>query len=407
MAKIAAAFHESAGNFIITHLHETRSRNASPVKSNFRHIGLMVDPLSGYGVKILDGISRYAQRKPGWRIAYFDRERRELADLVGTWQGDGIICTVVDQRFHDAAAGRKIPVVNVAGLLDESEIVSVLSDDHAIGRLGAEHLLDRGFTNFAFVRRRDGTRYSQDRGEGFRSRIEEAGWKVARIHLAANHSDGDLIAKLTSLPRPLGILASLDRIGAMVLEACWKADLKVPEEIAVVGAGNHRQLCELCSPTLSSVEVDMERRGYEAAELLDRLLEGEAPPAEPLRIPPAHVVERRSTDVFAFNDADVVAALRFIRENSDRTIKVRDVVAATSISRRSLEGRFNSLIGRTLHDEIWRAHFDLAMRLLSSSDLSLQEVAERSGFRTASALVNLFRQRLGMTPKEFRVANRR
>lgn len=379
----------------------------SPVKSNFRHVGLMVDPLSGYGNKILDGISRYAQRKPGWRIAYFDRERRELADLVQSWQGDGIICTVVDQRFHDAAAGREIPVINVAGLLDESEVASVLSDDHAIGRLGAEHLLDRGFTHFAFVRRRDGTRYSQDRGEGFRTRIEDAGWKVTQINLAANPSDDELIAKLAGLPRPLGIFSSLDRIGAMVLEACWKADLKVPEEIAVVGAGNHKQHCELCSPTLSSVEVDMERRGYEAAGLLDRLLEGEARPTEPLRIPPAHVVERRSTDVFAFDDADVVAALRFIRENSDRTIKVRDVVAATAISRRSLEGRFNSLIGRTLHDEIWRAHFDLAMRLLSSSDLSLQEVAERSGFRTASALVNLFRQRLGVTPKEFRVANRR
>jgi LacI family transcriptional regulator len=376
------------------------------VKPSFR-IGLMVEPLSGYGSKILDGISRYVQQKHNWRIAFFDRERRELAELVETWEGDAIICTVVDQRFHDAAASRKIPVVNVAGLLDESVVMSVLSDDGAIGKMAAEHLLDRGFASFAFVRRRDGTRYSQDRGEGFRKRVEEAGWKVNMINIGSTHGDDELIGKLANLPRPLGIFTSLDRVGAMVLEACWKADIKVPEEIAIVGAGNHKQLCELCSPTLSSVEVDFERRGYEAAALLDRILEGGERPSEPLRIPPAHVVERRSTDVFAFDDADVVAALRFIREHADTTIKVRDVVAATTISRRSLEGRFNTLIGRTLHEEIWRAHFDLAMRLLSSSDLSLQEVAERSGFRTASALVNLFRQRLGITPKEFRVANRR
>lgn len=367
----------------------------------------MVEPLSGYGNKILDGISKYVQQKPNWRIAFFDRERRELADLVETWQGDGLICTVVDQRFREAAASRTIPVVNVAGLLDESEVASVLSDDHEIGRMAAQHLLDRGFTNFAFVRRRDGTRYSTDRGTGFHNRIEEAGWKAGVINLSATHSDEELITKLSALPRPLGVFSPLDRIAAMVLEACWKANFKVPEEIAVLGAGNHQQLCELCSPTLSSVEVDMERRGYEAAALLDRILEGEAKPEEPLRIPPAHVIERRSTDVFAFDDADVVSALRFIREHADTTIKVRDVVAATTISRRSLEGRFNTLIGRTLHEEIWRGHFDLAMRLLSSSDLSLQEVAERSGFRTASALVNLFRQRLGVTPKEFRVANRR
>ena len=367
----------------------------------------MLDPLSGYGSKILDGISRYVQQKPNWRISLFDRERGELADLVANWQGDALICTVVDQRIHDAAASRTIPVINVAGLLDESTVVSVLSDDHAIGRMAAEHLLDRGFSNFAFVRLRDRTRYSETRGLGFQERVEEAGKKVTAINLTANPTEVEIIAKLTKLPRPLGIFTALDRIGGMVLEACWKADLKVPEEIAVVGAGNHKQLCELSSPTLSSVEVDMERRGYEAAALLDRILEGEQPPSEPVRIPPAHVIGRRSTDGFAFADSEVVAALTFIRSHADTTIKVRDVVAATAISRRSLEGRFNTLVGRTLHDEIWRVHFDLAMRLLASSDLSLQEVAQRSGFRTASALVNLFGLRLNVTPKEFRVANRR
>ncbi len=367
----------------------------------------MVEPLSGYGNKILDGISKYVQQKPNWRIAFFDRERRELADLVASWDGDGLICTVVDQRFREAAAGRKIPLVNVAGLLDETQVPSVLSDDQAIGRMAADHLLGRGFTNFAYVRKRDGTRYSTDRGTGFHNRIAEAGFKSSLVNLSAAHGDEELVSKLAALPRPLGVFCPLDRIAAMVLEACWQAEFKVPEEIAVIGSGNHEQLCELCSPTLTSVEGDMERRGYEAAAMLDRIMEGGEKPEEPLRIPPAHVVERRSTDVFAFEDADVVTALRFIRDHADTTIKVRDVVAATSISRRSLEGRFNSLIGRTLHEEIWRGHFDLAMRLLSSSDLSLQEVAERSGFRTASALVNLFRQRLGVTPKEFRVANRR
>lgn len=378
------------------------------MKSSYLHIGLMLDPLSGYGSKILDGISRYVQRKPNWRMAYFDRERKELAELVETWQGDAIICTVVDPRFREAAASRKdIPIINVAGLMDETQVCSVLSDDQAIGTMAAEHLLGRGFTNFAFVRKRDGTRYSQDRGAGFQAKVEEAGYKVTTIALSANHSDDELIEKLAALPRPLGIFTALDRIASMVVEACWKADFKVPEEIAIVGAGNHEQLCELSSPTLSSVETDMERRGYEAAALLDRILSGEERPTEPVRIAPAHVVQRRSTDVYAFDDSDVVSALRFIRENADCTIKVRDVVGATTISRRSLEGRFNALIGRTLHEEIWRAHFDLAMRLLSSSDLSLQDVAERSGFRTASALVNLFRQRLGVTPKEFRVTNRR
>jgi len=372
-----------------------------------RHIGLMVEPLSGYGSKILTGISRYTHQKPDWRVAFFDRECRELADLVATWQGDAIICTLADQRFRDAALARDIPVVNVAGLIHEPKLINVLGDDEAVGRMGAEFLLERGFDNFGFIRRRENSRYMADRFGGFEKRLAETGAKPTAISLPQANADEELAEWITSLPRPLALLGSIDRLSAMALEACWKLGLSVPEEVAVLGVGDYEQMCELCSPTLSSVHLDMERRGYEAAALIDRILGGEKRPDEAVRIPPAHVVERRSTDVYAFDDQDIVSALRFIRDNAPHSIKVGNVVGATSLSRRSLEGRFNNLVGRTIHDEIWRAHFDLAQRLLTSSDLGLQEVAERSGFRTASALVNLFRQRLGMTPKEYRIANRR
>lgn len=212
---------------------------------------------------------------------------------------------------------------------------------------------------------------------------------------------------LAKLPRPLAVLGVTDRMAARAMEACWEQELRVPEEVAVMGMGNYDQLCDLCSPPLTSVEVGMERRGYEAARLLAEILESDKKPAARTLIPPVEVIERRSTDVYAFEDAEVVAALRFIRGNAHRTIKVNDVVAVTSISRRSLEGRFTKIIGQTIHEEIWRAHFDLATRMLSFTDFSLKEVAEKCGFRTASALVTLFRNRFQQTPKEYRLANRR
>lgn len=371
-----------------------------------RHIGLMVDPISGYGSKILDGISRFAHQRPGWRITYFDRERRELGRLVAEWKGNGIICTVVDDTFLEAALGRDIPVINVGGRITDESLVNVISDDHAVGRMAGDFLLGRGFENFAFVRRQQITRFANERGAGFRERLAEVGCKMIELRVKTRGED-ELAGQIAELPRPLAVLGSTDALGAAVVEACWQLGLRIPEEIAVLGIGNHKQLCELCSPTLSSVEVDMERRGYEAAALLDRILQGDPQPSGPVQIQPAHVDERRSTDIYAFDDADVVEALRFIRNGAPRSIKVGDVVAATGLSRRTLEGRFNDLVGRTIHEEIWRAHFDLAQRLLASSDLGLQEVAGQSGFRTASALVNLFRQRLEMTPREYRVANRR
>jgi LacI family transcriptional regulator len=369
------------------------------------HIGLMIDALNGYGHKILDGISRYAQQKPEWRMAFFDRENHELADLVKTWKGDAIICTAIDTRFNDAAKSRDIPVINVTGRVERSSLIDVIGDAEATGEMAAKFLLGRGFKNLAFVGGKSASPF-EGRCKGFFTKAKEAGIEPSAFSGSAK-DEGKLEAWLGSLVRPLGLAATGDREASMVIEACWRMGIRVPGEISVLGIGNYEQLCELSTPTLSSLEVDMERRGYEAAKLLNHIFNGGQIPEEPILIPPAHVVERQSTNVFAFEDEAVVSALQFIRENAFRTINVKDVVAATTISRRSLEGRFSKLTGRTLHEEIWQAHFDLATRLLASSDLSLQEIADRSGFRTASALVNLFRQRFGVTPKEYRIANRR
>ncbi len=375
------------------------------VKRTTFHIGLMIDALNGYGHKILDGISRYAHQKPEWRMAFFDRENHELADLVRTWKGDAIICTAIDARFSDAAKARDIPVINVTGRVENSSLIEVIGDAGATGGMAAKFLLGRGFKHLAFVGNKN-VALSEGRSKGFVAMAKEAGVIPSVFH-GSTKDEGKLEAWLGGLPRPLGLAATGDREASMVIEACWRMGIRVPAEISVLGIGNYEQLCELSTPTLSSLEVDLERRGYEAARLLNHIFSGGEVPEEPTLIPPAHVVERQSTNVFAFEDEAVVSALQFIRENAFRTINVKDVVAATTISRRSLEGRFSRLTGRTLHEEIWQAHFDLATRLLASSDLSLQEIAGRSGFRTASALVNLFRQRFGVTPKEYRIANRR
>lgn len=369
------------------------------------NIGLMIEPLSGYGEKMLTGISRFSQEKSNWRIAFFDREHRELVDLLANWQGDGIICTAVGDDFAAAARGREIPMINVTSRQDDEAFVHVVGEEFATGEMAGDYLLGRGFQSFAVVRKSLDARFANDRVAGFEKKLTAAGFSLPVYRDGAEEEE--LGAWLAKLPRPLAVLGVTDRMAARAMEACWEQELRVPEEVAVMGLGNYDQLCDLCSPTLTSVEVGMERRGFEAARLLAHILEsGEKPPARTM-IPPVEVIERRSTDVYAFEDIEVVAALRFIRENAHHTIKVSDVVAVTSISRRSLEGRFTKIIGQTIHEEIWRAHFDMATRMLSFTDFSLKEVAEKSGFRTASALVTLFRNRFQLTPKEYRLANRR
>ena len=113
----------------------------------------MVEALSGYGLKILTGIARYVQQNPGWSIAFFDRESNDLVDLVSSWQGDGIICTVSNPRLRDAAVSRDIPLVNVSGWYVEPSLSNVVSNDEAAGRMAADFFADRGFESFGVVMR--------------------------------------------------------------------------------------------------------------------------------------------------------------------------------------------------------------------------------------------------------------
>ncbi|WP_261342075.1 helix-turn-helix domain-containing protein [Thalassoglobus neptunius] len=150
------------------------------------------------------------------------------------------------------------------------------------------------------------------------------------------------------------------------------------------------------------MHVPVEQIGYQAAELLDRLLKGEKIPEHPDFIPPVGVVARQSTDILAGADPDVTEALLFIRRNAHRPISVSELLRQVPVSRRSLELRFRTLLERGIGEEIRRAHLERAKELLATSMLSVNEVAERSGFTSAPYFARFFRQATRMTPTDYR-----
>lgn len=367
-----------------------------------KHVGLLIEPHHGHGARILDGVARWIHTHPGWSVAVFDGDSTELTRLAQNWKGDGMVCTLASEELREVITRRDIPTVNVSGHITNHNTVSVVSDHDACAQMALDYFRDRGFSSIALVIGRRSPLGDQ-LGRAFRERCPT---EVPQFEAALGEEER-LASWLTSQALPLAILADSDQLGASVLEACHLAGLAVPEEIAVLGVGNQTQLCELCTPALSSIDCDLEARGYEAASLLYQLMSGEPPTREPVCIPPAGVITRRSSNTYAYEDHDLSNALRFIHDHAHQSIKVRDVLAATNISRRSLENRFRRYFSRSLHEEIWRVHFDLAKKLLTTTDLGLQEVAERSGFRTASALANLFKQKTGLTPRTYRAEYRR
>jgi LacI family transcriptional regulator len=282
--------------------------------------------------------------------------------------------------------------------------------------LAADHLLDRGFKNFAFVgyARTPTNGWSEERQDAFIDRITNRGFSCAVFHghhvFRGHHKSTHRWATmqrslgvwLSKLPTPVGVMAANDSRGRHVLEACRAYHLKVPDDIAVIGVDNDELLCRLSTPPLSSIEQGARKLGYAAAVLLDEMMDGRKPRQRHFVIDPTGIVTRHSTDVLAIDDPKVRHAMAFIREHACDGIKVPHVVAAGSISRSGLETRFTSVLGCTIRTAIRRNQLEAARRLILETEMPLKQVAVETGFKSVQHMTSTFTEIVGQTPAKYR-----
>ncbi|HWL10029.1 MAG TPA: XylR family transcriptional regulator [Planctomicrobium sp.] len=375
-----------------------------------RTVALLIETSNAYARGLLDGIRSYVRAHQRWSI-YLPEQGRgaEAPKWLSKWQGDGIIARIESDDVAVTLKKMKLPVVDVSAARRLQEIPWVETDDSEIAKLAAGHLLDRGFRNLAFCGD-DGFNWSLWRREQFENVVRQAGCQYFE-HLSHSRSQTEdswnkekleLTRWLKKLPRPIGIFASYDIKAQKLLEICRELSISVPEEMAVIGVDNDRLLCDLSFPPLTSVIPNTHRTGYEAAMLLDRMMSGETVPAEAHLIKPIGIETRQSTDVLAIDDPHVAMALRIIRQSASLGINVQDVLKKVPLSRRVLESRFQKLLGRTPHQELIRLRIAHVRQLLIETNLSLAEIATRTGFEHVEYLSVAFKREVGHSPREFR-----
>jgi LacI family transcriptional regulator len=204
---------------------------------------------------------------------------------------------------------------------------------------------------------------------------------------------------------PIGVVGGNDLMCRHLVSACLYRGLAVPFDVAIVGCYNEPVICG-AEPTISSVDFGFERVGYHAAELLDKLMDGEPEPAEPICLSPTELVPRQSSDVISVDDPTVSKALRYIMERSHKAIGVVDVAKHVGASRWTLLRLFQKHLGQTVDRLISRLRHERVRRVLVESDEPLKVVARESGFRDEGDLCRAFRRLEGMTPGEFRAGRR-
>jgi len=356
-----------------------------------------------YAHEVLKGVLDYVREHPAWTLhPMWDPPEREWR----AWKGDGILLCCDFKSKINLGRLLQIPMVDLSASRFFPTLPWVESDNAAMGRLAAEHLLERGLKHFGFCGI-SGKNYSDWRRDGFVQRLRAAGFPCAVFCPSGKReiAPAEAIAKwLKSLPKPIGILGDPSARAREILAACQRLGLAVPEEIAIITSKANAEFDLLEKPVLSSVNVNTSRIGYEAAVLLERLMSGamESPGTAHL-IAPLGVESRQSTDMLAIPDPQIAASLRYIWQHACEGIQIKNVLRAVPQSRQQFEQRFQRYVGRTPHDEIIRLRMNRAKELLAGTNLPLKNIAECTGFIRAAYLATAFQKLAGMTPGKYRL----
>ncbi len=323
---------------------------------------------------------------------------REITlEMLRDWHPDGII-------WREGYSGvdvksLRLPIVFAPYTEPDPELLNIVADDAGIGATAADHLLRRGFRHFAYYGQSAGFYFSEGRRAAFANTIQRAGFHTA----CCNRDEGpDLAAWLSGLPIPLALMVSTDDCAADCYAAARKAGLSIPEDIAIIGVGNDELICDFAHPPLSSVGMNTEHAGYEAARALMDMIDGRARGAD-IVCDALDVVERQSTSILAMEDKVIARAIRFIQSHLGENLHVDDVVEIVPLSRRALYKRFKDVLGHSICEEIRMAKMDYAARMLMETDIPIGAVAEKLGFDDAKNLARAFRQAKGMTPLKYRM----
>jgi LacI family transcriptional regulator len=387
---------------------------------NIIKVALLLTTTRRYSRDLLRGIIHYSNIHGPWNFyreppdyVKFDIGKR-LSHLK-KWGPDGIIARIV---ARDTESFEQILHIGVPTIFcsDEkyvtNDVPQIITNDYAIGRMAAKHLLSRGFRYFAYFGCA-GTIWSKERCKGFSEKIKQAGYGDYLCENQAHTKNFQwdkiqdaLSSWLESLPKPVGIMAGGGELALNIIEACKVSKLWIPEKVALITTDNDELIYELSYPPISSVAYDTPRAGYGSAELLSKIIDGKKVENKVISVEPTHVETRLSTDIISIEDQKVAKAIRFIRTNSKNNINVNKVLDHVFLSRGELNKRFKKYFNHTVHDEITRVRINEIISMLIKTNLPISEIAFKLDFPDSKHIYSYFQKHTNITPKAYRIKHR-
>ena len=369
------------------------------------------------------GIARYA-RKAGWIMS---KVTPGMEQRLRDWKPDGIICQLHPSAapFVDAVRSLLVPTVDMSHFVPEMNVPRVRKDSYGIGRMAAAHFLDRGFSHFCYIGLLRETAWNMSYYHGYKDAVTAAGFSVQPLFLddpttarnapqgltdrvwmmddtstACQHWFGDIMSDML---KPVGVFAWNFNYCIDLVEGCLKAGILIPEQISVVTTGTRAIECEFASVPLSCITPDYETQGFEAAAVLDRMMQGSPITPDTWFISPKDLIVRESSDIYAVDHLDTARVIRYVMRNLIRKgLSASDVMRETGVSQWKLYHVIPTHLGCPIAMYIEKERLKLAGSLMRSTSRSLTDIAEQSGFTDLKHFRRTVKRLTGLPPREYR-----
>ncbi len=376
-----------------------------------KKILLLIDYSSEFSRRLLKGLIQYSKEHGPWifyRLPSYYKTlygKEGIVEWAKEWEADAIVARW-DHEGTDLLKSLNIPVV-LQNYKDRSAYFSNLTGDYVgTGEMAARFFIKRRYRNFAFYGNK-GVVWSRERAEGFRKEVEKAVGNY--YYFESENLNGEewstshiqLDEWLLSLPKPVGLFACDDNFALRVSQICTINNIKIPEEISLLGVDNDELICHLSDPPISSIVTDVEKGGYETGRLIDRMIKGEVKEPFNIIIRPTRFELRKSTEKYDISNEYISRVVNFIEDNFITDINIEELTELVPLSRRNLEVKFKEEMGTTIYQFILSCRIDYFAHLLLTTDRTLYDMALESGFNDCKNISRIFKKYRGCTPVEF------
>ena len=338
------------------------------------------------------------------------RIKEPIEKAIEYWKPAGCIIEGSGKMVIKSDVYASIPVVHVDpdnAILADPNAFTVTNDAEKIADLAVKELAKTECRHFAFIGWTHRVGWSLRRERHFCELLKRMGRKFSVMNdpwTIGNKADfaSRLRPFLAKLPKPCGIFAVNDDFAAAILDVCRMDGISVPGDVFVVGVDDEPAVCDNLRPSLSSIRPDFTGAGRIATKILAQLMDN--PKIKPVKklYSPTGITSRLSTRRVAAHSGRVLAALDLIRREACGGLKASDVVKAFGTSERLAEIEFKAATGKRITEEITDVRLEHVKELLSRPSQSIAPIANLCGWDADIYLKRLFKQRMGITMREWR-----